>query len=215
MKMKCIIADDHGMLRAGLRELLRSIDTDIEIHEVENFNNLYERLTQEPETDLVLLDLVIPGVTGLDGLKKIKKTWPAVAVVMVSSNEEPALIRNAIAFGASGYVPKSTPVELLPSAFQLILAGGVYVPPAALSPSVPEVTPPLDLTCSDSFSTLLNLKQQRILEYIAKGLSNKEIAGELDLAEQTVKNETSRIFKTLGVTNRAMAAATLTSSGES
>ena len=209
--MKCIIADDHGMLRAGLRELLKSIDSDLVINEVDNFTSLYENLFQEPDTDLVLLDLIIPGITGLEGLTKIKQTWPAIAVVMVSSSEDPTLIRSAIAGGASGYVPKSTPVELLPSAFQLILAGGVYVPPLALHPSNSEKNYPQTYhAAGQKPSSILTPKQQRILGYIAEGFSNKEIAIQLDLAEQTVKNETSRIFKALGVTNRAMAAATLT-----
>ncbi len=214
--MKCIIAADHGMLRAGLRELLRSIDSEITIYEVENFISLYENLTRSPDTDLVLLDLFIPGVSGLEGLTKIKKRWPPVAVVILSASEESTLIRNAIAGGASGYVPKSTPVELLPSVFQLILAGGVYVPPAALHPSNSgKYTSQTDNTSEKNVSSILSLKQQRILDYIAKGLSNKEIAAEVDLVEQTVKNETSRIFKALGVTNRVMAAARLTEKGRS
>lgn len=204
--MKCVIADDHGMLRTGLKELLKTIDPTLELSEAENYNVLLEKLAAEPDTDLILLDLVLPGTSGLEGLKKLKTQWPSTAVIMVSSTEDPAIIRAAISSGASGYVPKSTPVELLPSAFQLIFAGGVYIPPIALaSGSVNEVIGN-ELDYEQNFvEENLSGRQKKVLIFIADGLSNKEIADRLDLAEQTIKNEVSRIFKVLGVANRAQA----------
>lgn len=204
--MKCIIADDHGMLRKGLSELLKTIEPDLHITEVGSFPALIEQLSLDPDIDLVLLDLVIPGSTGLEGLKQLKKQWPATAVIMVSSTEDPIIIRSAISSGASGYVPKSTPVEHLPSAFQLILAGGIYVPPVALGTDISVGTGGEKKNRPDFIEQGLSARQNRILVCIAEGMSNKEIAAELELAEQTVKNEVSRLFRILGVANRAQAA---------
>ena len=124
---KALIADDHALIRFGLREMLEGCWPEVEVLEVETLPQVVSCLTRDPEIGLVLLDLVIPGARGLEGLDLLRRHFPAVAVVVVSADETPSLIRRALAAGAAGYLPKSTRTEVMAGALRLVLAGGIYV----------------------------------------------------------------------------------------
>jgi DNA-binding NarL/FixJ family response regulator len=206
--MKCIIADDHGMVRTGIREVLKAIEPQMEILEAGTFGDLLRLLKQDAGIDLIILDLVLPGTQRLEGLQHIRTRYPTSAVVVVSAKENPNLMHEALSTGISGYIPKSTPADVLPAAFRLILAGGIYVPPGIL---LTDTLPVGDWAEPEDAEQVLDIaqltkRQREILSALGQGASNREIAMQLGLAEQTIKNHVSKILKVLGVPNRAQAA---------
>ena len=129
---RAMIADDHALIRSGLREMLDLCAPGLDIVEAASLPEAASRLAGDPSIGLVLLDLNIPGARGLEALAVLRRHFPSVAVAVVSVDERPGLMRQALAAGAAGYLPKSMRAEVLEGALRLVLAGGVYVPPAAL-----------------------------------------------------------------------------------
>jgi DNA-binding NarL/FixJ family response regulator len=205
--MKIVLADDHELIRKGLKEVISALRSDWQVTEVASLSAALLQLSLEPATDIVLLDLYFPGSSGLDGLEKIQKGFPGIAVVIISSEENPEVVRGAIRSGASGYIPKSTSSEVMAKALELIIAGGVYVPPQVLSGALtmtsvnisehPQLEPAALLMGG------LSETQQKIAELIGRGLSNKDISEQMGFALQTVKNQVSRILRVTGLENRA------------
>lgn len=200
---KALIADDHALIRFGLREMLEGCWPEVEVLEVETLPQVVSCLTRDPEIGLVLLDLVIPGARGLEGLDLLRRHFPAVAVVVVSADETPTLIRRALTAGAAGYLPKSTRTEVMASALRLVLAGGVYVPPSLIDRE--EKAEP-DLPVLDPATLGLTERQGEILMLLGEGLPNRAMGDRLGLAEQTVKNQVSQTLRRLGVASRFEAA---------
>lgn len=200
---KALIADDHALIRRGLREMLEGCAPDMAVLEVETLPQVVDCLTRDPDIGLTLLDLVIPGARGLEGLELLRQHFPAVAVVVVSADETPALIRRALAAGAAGYLPKSTRPEVMAGALRLVLAGGVYVPPSMIDR---EEEPEPGLPALDPATLGLTERQADILMLLGEGLSNRTIGSRLGLAEQTVKNQVSQTLRRLGVASRIEAA---------
>jgi DNA-binding NarL/FixJ family response regulator len=159
--------------------------------------------------DLVLLDVHLPDQDGLQVLASVVERHPAVAVVMLSGEKDQATMRRSLDLGAQGYIPKGETRDVLASALALVLAGGVYVPPAALH-GAPMAAPPLP----PDVSTLgLTDRQLEVLALLMEGKNNKLICRALDLAEPTVKNHISAILKALGASNRTEAALAVTRLG--
>lgn len=214
---KIIIADDHALVRGGLAQLVKLVERNVEIYETNDFSQTLELLSKDKDADLVLLDLLMPGMDGVDGIKQICKQWPDVPVIIVSAKENIKAIRNALSAGAMGYIPKTSSPDVMMSAIRLVLSGGVYVPPHVLG----ESTLLKDQNYEQSFAGINNLndennfeqltqRQQEVLGLMAFGKSNKDIANELGLTTGTVKMHSSRIFKTLNVQNRTEAVAKFT-----
>ncbi len=200
---KALIADDHALIRFGLREMLEGCWPEVEVLEVETLPQVVSCLTRDPEIGLVLLDLVIPGARGLEGLDLLRRHFPAVAVVVVSADETPSLIRRALAAGAAGYLPKSTRTEVMAGALRLVLAGGIYVPPSLIDR---DENPEPDQPTLDPAKLGLTERQGDVLLLLAAGLSNRAIGDRLNLAEQTVKNQVSQVLRRLGLGSRVEAA---------
>ncbi len=209
---RIIVADDHALVRGGLVQLVKLVEENVEIIESNDFNQTLEFLADDQEIDLLLLDLMMPGMTGIDNIKQICQDHPDVPVIVVSVRENIASIRNALAAGAVGYIPKTSSPDVMMSAIKLVLSGGVYVPPHVLGLTVATEDIPTDQLIDDGidnskgYSTLTK-RQQEVLDLMALGKSNKEIADELGLTTGTVKMHSSRIFKTLNVQNRTEAVA--------
>src|SRR5262245_818205 len=160
----------------------------------------------EPDLDLVLLDLNVPGLAGIAGLKAWRRRYPEVPVVVLSSADDRPTVLAAVAAGAAGFIPKSSPNEVLLNALRLVLAGGKYLPPEVLTP-VGEGATGAATKQALSLETLgLTDRQAQVLRLLAAGKSNKLICRELDLAERTVKAHVSALFRALGVTTRTQAA---------
>jgi DNA-binding NarL/FixJ family response regulator len=180
-----------------------------------------QTLQTEPDTDLVLLDLHLPDQDGLQVLATVAQRHPSVAVVMLSGDKDPATIHQALAAGAQGFIPKTETREVLSSALALVLAGGVYVPTAALRAAPPPSAPDpqtasnaAHLPATMAANALgLTERQLDVLALLMEGKNNKLICRALDLAEPTVKNHVSAILKALGVSSRTEAVLAVTRLG--
>jgi len=196
-----IIVDDHPLFRDALRQALSDSIRDLRISETGSLDGLSGALEQNSETDLVLLDLAMPGVKGLSGLMYLRAQYPEIPVVIVSANEDPAAIRRCIEFGASGFVPKSLPVETIRDAIRTVLDGDVWTPPDL------DLGQAGDSETSDLVARLATLtpQQVRVLMMLSEGLLNKQIAYKLNVSEATIKAHVSAILQKLGVDSRTQA----------
>ena len=200
-KFTFVVADDHPLFRGAIKETLRSIDADVEILEAGDFEAARKIVADTPEIDLILLDLTMPGTSGLSGLVTLRALQPAVPVVIVSASDDVATIRRAIELGASGYVMKSSSIEDIRSAIHSVLSGGI-VSPANIS--LGSETDPDILDLIQRIRTLTP-QQARVLGMLAEGLLNKQIAYELGVSEATIKAHVSAVLQKLNVDNRTQA----------
>jgi DNA-binding NarL/FixJ family response regulator len=197
---RIIIVDDHPLFRRALNQALASSLDGAEIVEAGSLDELTTKLAEDSAIDLVLLDLTMPGVQGLSGLLFVRAQYPEIPVVIVSASEDPATIRGAINFGASGFVPKSQPVEGIRAAVRKVLDGEIWVPSD------------IDLAnqgkeASELIARLSTLtpQQVRVLMMLGEGLLNKQIAYRLNVSEATIKAHVSAILQKLGVDSRTQA----------
>lgn len=207
--LKLLSCDDHDLFRAGLRQVLGDLEGEPELLEAGDAEQAFALLHAHPDVDLLLLDLGLPGTSGLDVLRRIRREHPFVSVVVISASESVADIRASLDAGASGFIPKSAKRPVLLSALELVFAGGVYVPPALLT------------AASDGGSederreraTLLTPRQRAVAALLAKGMTNKEVADLLGIRAGTVKVHVAAILETLDVSNRTEAVAVLVELG--
>ena len=198
---RLVIADDHPLFRGALREAISGLLEQVDIAEAGTFNEVTELLERGSEVDLVLLDLTMPGVRGFSGLMYLRAQYPGVPVIVVSANDDPAVIRHCMEFGASGFIPKTLGVEAMRGAISRILSGGVWTPPD------------VDLSAGSDAETAalmarmatLTPQQVRVLMMLSEGLLNKQIAYQLGVSEATVKAHVSAILQKLGVESRTQA----------
>lgn len=197
--MKIVLADDHKIVREGLRWML-SDDTDVEIvGEADSGEGLLD-LVGKVDADIVLLDVRMPGMSGLDALQVLQERHPALKVIILSMHGEPAYVRRAVELGASGYLLKSSDRDELKAALVAVAAGNSYIQG--------EVTETLMQTISGKeVGSLLSPRETEILVLVSRGLENKQIATELGISEATVKTHLKGVFSRLGVSSRAEAAA--------
>jgi DNA-binding NarL/FixJ family response regulator len=199
--LQVILADDHPLFRGALRAAITGMDPDATIIECGDFDAARKALNEHADADIVLLDLSMPGVSGLSGLMHIKANNPTIPVAMVSAAEDVATIRRALDLGASGYISKSSTMDQMRDAIRTILDGGIVVPPhiSLDAEDEPEMR--------DLIKRLKSLTRQqaRVLGMLTEGLLNKQIAYELDVSEATVKAHVSAILQKLGVESRTRA----------
>lgn len=196
-----IVADDHPLYRTALREALKPVLPGVHVIEADSYPSLQAALQQHAAPDLVLLDLVMPGVRGFSSLLFLRSEYPAVPVVVVSGHEEVALIRRVLQFGAVGFIPKSASLETMGEAVLSALAGKVWTPPEA--PKSPEGG--VDAEVARKVASL-SPQQLRVLLMLADGRLNKQIAHELAITEATVKAHMTVILRKLGLVRRTQAA---------
>jgi DNA-binding NarL/FixJ family response regulator len=196
-----IIVDDHPLLRGALGQALRSAFASAEVLEAGSLDQLTERLETAGEIDLILLDLSMPGVHGVSGLLYLRAQHPEVPVVIVSASDDPATIRQCLDCGASGFIPKSQPVERIREAIRRIIGGEIWLPPDVDLTSAP-VGESAELV---SRLSTLTPQQVRVLMMLGEGLLNKQIAFKLGVSEATIKAHVSAILQKLGVDSRTQA----------
>lgn len=198
-----IIADDHPLFRTALTQALADSLTG-PVLEAASFPELEALLAQHAhQVELLFLDLNMPGNQGLTGLTTIRNAYPDILVLVVSANENLTVIRRAMAFGASAYVPKSAPLPTLKDAVRVVLGGDTWLP-EHLSEPVTRHTSDADEDFADRLEQLTP-QQFKVLRCIADGLLNKQIAYELEVQETTIKQHVSAILRKLGVINRTQA----------
>lgn len=204
--MKLLVVDDHPVLREGLIALLRQLGPDTVVLEAGDAETALRLVAEERDLDVVILDLVMPGMNGLSALPDFGRCRPDLPVIVLSSSEEPRDARKALAQGALGYVPKSASQHTLIAAIKLVLEGEIYVPPLILNEMGRRG--PLALSNGEAGNgPILTPRQIEVLRRLSEGQPNKTIANELDLSEKTVKAHITAIFKALNVVNRTQAAA--------
>jgi DNA-binding NarL/FixJ family response regulator len=196
-----VIIDDHPLFRDAMKGALAGVLVNATVREASSLDDGIKILDDDRDCDLVLLDLKMPGVQGLSGLAYLRAQFPAVPVAIVSGQEEPAVIRRALALGASGFIPKSTPAEEMRRAVTTILDGEVWAP--AVAKQLTDEEREID-DLSKRLATLTP-QQVRVLMMLRAGLLNKQIAYELDVSEATVKAHVSAILLKLNVDSRTQA----------
>ena len=205
--LRILVADDHALFRAGLRHLLTHFAGEPHIVEAQDFEETQSRLSEADSLDLLLLDLNMPGMDGIAAIRRLCKQAPDVPVIVVSVRDNAEDVRKALDAGAMGYIPKSSTPEVMVSALQLVLSGGVYLPPNLLdgAPPQPETSPAADDGEDGDLLQRLTPRQRDVFRLLAQGKSNKQIAEALGLAPGTIKIHISRILRAFEVQNRTQA----------
>ncbi|WP_374352943.1 response regulator [Chitinimonas sp.] len=199
--------DDHPLFRQALVSLLEQLFPGVTCLEATDHASLMSVLAKHAELDLLLLDLHLPDGDGLLLLQQIRTLRKELPVAIVSAVEEREKVLRAIRLGAMGFIPKSCPVQILGNALHLILNGGIYLPPnLVLEPaSSPESETPDQILGRLGITS----RPMQVFRLVARGDSNKQIARELGIAENTVKAHIAAIFRALDVDSRAQAIAAL------
>ena len=194
---RILLADDHPLVRAALLEAVRRLPGEIETIEVESLSDAQRELRSGP-VGLVCLDLHMSDSTGFIGLTELRREFPAIPVVIVSASKAPGIAHRAVEFGASGFIPKTADLETICNALQAVRDGEIWMPDSFEDEEDESV---------DHAALLATLTpaQLRVLEGLAEGRLNKQIAYEMDISIATVKAHVTAIFRKLGVINRTQA----------
>ena len=214
-----VIADDHALVRGGMDVLVKSIIPDVQTSQSYDFSSTIKLLEELENVDILLLDLLMPGMNSIDSVRYICKKWKDLSVIIVSAKEDINLIKDILQAGAVGYIPKLCSPELMMNAIRLVLSGGIYIPSSVLNISNEFKTDPIINKNSNKYikksenKNNLTKRQTQIINLISSGKSNQAIASELDLAVGTVKMHISRMFKQLGVNSRTEALAKIKNDG--
>jgi len=207
--LKILVADDHPLLREALAYVLRELDSEVCVLEAADGEAVRRLAAEHTDLDLVLLDICLPGVSGLELFEALRADYPGLPVVVLSAVDDPAIVKAVLAGGAMGFVPKSSPRAVMVNALRLVLSGGRYLPPELIVgewESMARLAGGPEETAAPSVEDLgLAGRQRQVLALLAQGKSNKVICRELGLAEATVKIHVTAILKALKVASRTQA----------
>jgi DNA-binding NarL/FixJ family response regulator len=196
--MNILLVEDHPMMADALSLSLGKLERPPQVRRATDLQAACQLAAEGPDPDLVMLDLGLPGCSGIEALERFRERFPALPVVVVSGASNPSTINAALDLGAMGFIPKSAPSEVFLSAVRLVASGGIYVPMEALR-GAPDAGP-------GSRSELeLSPRQTEVLALLLKGLPNKLIARKLDISENTTKIHVSAVLHALGVATRTQA----------
>lgn len=196
-----LIADDHPLFREALRGAIQRMLPGVQLFEADSVEALYAMADANPDADLLLMDLNMPGAQGFNALVHMRALHPQLPVVMVSAREEPTVMRRALDHGALGFIPKSADSDTIGAALATVLDGERWVPTGA------ENVPAIDREEREIAQRLRDLTPQqfRVLQMLGAGRLNKQIAYDLNVSEATIKAHVTAILRKLGVTNRTQA----------
>lgn len=202
MSIKVMLADDHILLREGIKNLLE-FDGSIEV--IEQANDGFECLDKlkEVRPDILLLDINMPGMNGIEVLEELKSRKDSVKVLILTVHSEVEYLVKAVDIGANGYILKDSGSAELKQAIETIINNDTYIQPS-LIPALNSRLINRDVD-KEKLKTLTK-RELEILAQVASGMFNKEIANNLDISERTVKNHISNIFKKIDVSDRTQAA---------
>jgi DNA-binding NarL/FixJ family response regulator len=198
---RLVIADDHPLFRGALREAVSGLFENGEFAEAGSFEEVVKLLERGLEIDLILLDLSMPGVRGFSGLMYLRAQYPSIPIIVVSANDDAAVIRRCMDFGASGFIPKTLGIDDMRGAIARVFEGGIWTPPDI------DLGTGSDRATANLLARLASLtpQQVRVLMMLSEGLRNKQIAYELGVSEATIKAHVSAILQKLGVDSRTQA----------
>ena len=200
--MKILLADDHTLFREGLALQLRRLDERAEVLEAADLNDALSLVTDTDGLTLMLMDLSMPGPPWREAMRRIKSARRDMPVVVLSASQERRDIQDALNLGANGYIPKTSSSKVMIQAVQLVLDGGVYLPPELLAHTGAGAAAS-DLPTGGEHT--LTPRQKEVLRLMAKGFPNKQIANSLNVSEGTVKLHVTAILKSLRAVNRTQA----------
>ena len=192
-----LVVEDHPLMAEAVALALARLEQKPKVARAGDLESAFKQLASGPPPDLVLLDLGLPGCTGLEALERFRERFPGLGVVVLSGDESGKTILAALDRGAMGYIPKRSSENVLLNAIKLVGAGGIYVPTEALRDTPPHVPAPAAVDLSP--------RQKEVLGLLLKGLPNKLIARKLDISENTTKVHVSAVLHALGVGTRTQA----------
>jgi len=198
-KIKILVADDHCVVRDGIKMVIHNYFANAEVVEAEDGNKVLQAAKDNPDIDIFILDYYMPNYKGAELLSALNNTYPDIPVIFISSAEEYELMKKTIDKGASGFIPKSTSPQIIIQAINLVLAGGTYIPKSLLE------SDQKNNSSQDKLKSGLTSRQLEILNLIANGFTDKEIANKLDVSRHTVKAHSTSLRNLLGAKNRTMA----------
>jgi DNA-binding NarL/FixJ family response regulator len=203
MNYELLIVDDHPLFRAALKGAVAAACTDCEFFEADSVSGMLDTLEQHPQTDLLLLDLNLPGAYGFCALAHLRGSHPQLPVIVVSATDDARTVRQAMALGAQGFVSKSADARTIAGNVQSVLRGE-YLQPAGLAANADAQA---DVAALDFAQRLAQLTAQqfRVFGMLCLGRLNKHIAYELQITEATVKAHMTAILRKLGAANRTQA----------
>ena len=203
LQMKILIADDHALFRDGLALRLEQIAPEAAILQASNYAQIFKIIKSDNNISAIVLDIEMQDMPWFDALQEIRRTLPDTALIVVSASEDSRTIRSVMSTGAKGYIPKRSDSKVFDNAFKLVFDGGTYVPPILIN------NPPINnlSTKSTGLKTLTN-RQSQVLDLIAQGKSNKQIAYDMGVSESTVKLHINALLRSLHVSNRTQAVVT-------
>lgn len=201
--MKVLITDEQSLFRDGLSLRLKQINQDTTILQSSNLSEMQKTISKEPDIDILILDIDLAGLEVAEIINKIKNISPNIKIIAISSSEDIRNIKKILSFDVKGYIPKRSDSNILSGALKLILDGGTYIPPVMLDNKA-------DKGLQNVFPLKKNLttRQSQVLDLIAQGKSNKQIAYDMGVSEATVKLHINALLRSLKVNNRTQAVIT-------
>lgn len=196
--MKILVVDDHPLIQEALQHVLTALDPALELLQAHDASEAHAALSRDPDADLIILDLTLPGCDGFVLLEELRREWPGMPVLVLSATHDRATVEHALDLGAMGFIPKTANTRVLLDALRLVLSGGVYVPTDA--PGISGAVRPRPVLKPEQLG--LTLRQADVLKLLVEGKPNKLICRDLRLSEGTVKVHVSAILRALNVRNR-------------
>ena len=212
MKIKVLMVDDHALFRDGMRYVLQQLGDEVEILDSGDFHDALQLARNNPDIDLALLDLNMPGSDGAPSIMLFHRSFPEIPMVVVSGTDQRDDIENVMESGAMGFISKMSSSKIMLSALRMVLEGGIYLPPLLLQQVVSTVDQGNDNLTSKRAQRAskfgLTARQFEVLQHLAAGMANKDISQKLNLAEGTVKIHTAAVYQALHVNSRLEAVTT-------
>lgn len=197
-RMNVLLVDDRAMVLGTLAAVTSQAFEGVTLRVASSLEHAVQEAREADQLDLVLLDLSLPGCEGIDALVRFRAEFPALRVLVFSARDHNETVTAALEAGAVGYLPKTLSLPAIAAAIRLLGEGGTYVPPGALRHSATAIDAPKSLP-------RLTERETEVMRMLARGLSNRDIANELDIAESTVKQHMYSVFRALGVSSRVEA----------
>jgi DNA-binding NarL/FixJ family response regulator len=199
--MKFLLIDDHVLIREALRCVLKELRRDADVLEAANCDQAKRLVEEHTDLEVILLDLNLPDGDGFRLLAQLREHYPDISIIVLSASNDRDYVVRALDLGAVGFIPKSAQRAVMIGALELVLSGGIYIPPEVLvrdtlppNSAAKQVLAPADCGLTE--------RQVEVLALMMQGKSNKAICSVLELAEPTVKNHVAAILKALKVKNR-------------